>query len=275
MSNDETQKERIADLYHRVASSYGQVGPNIFAYAGQQLVERIGMTQGAQVLDVAAGRGANLFPAAHAVSPSGQVIGIDLAPGMVQETTAEIKRLHLSHAIMLQMDAENLLFPDASFDYVLCSFAIFLFPHLEQALSEFFRVLRPGGKIGITVAQDIDALSRWFGEHLTSYHQRYHFPLRAGGGQGNNYSDLPLYLTEAGFINVETHQEQTGFVYANADEWWNARWSHGPRYALEHMDFQVLAQFKAEVFDKLSQEAQSPDIHSTLRFQYIIANKES
>lgn len=97
-------------------------------------------------------------------------MGIDLVPGMVQETTAEIKRRNLSHVTMLLMDAERLMFPDACFDYVLCGFAIFLFPHLEQAWSEFFRVLRPGGKMGVTVAQDLDALSHWFGERITAYH---------------------------------------------------------------------------------------------------------
>ncbi len=39
---------------------------------------------------------------------------------------------NLPHVSMLQMDAEHLTFPDASFDVVLCGFAIFLFPHLEQ-----------------------------------------------------------------------------------------------------------------------------------------------
>ncbi len=137
MNNAETQKENIAGLYHRVAPNYGQVGPNIFAYGGKHLVERIGMIEGARVLDVAAGRGANLFPAAEIVGPHGQVIGIDLAEGMVQETTAEIERRYLHNATMLQMDAEHLAFPDASFDYMLCGFAIFLFPSLEQALSDF------------------------------------------------------------------------------------------------------------------------------------------
>lgn len=92
MSNNDAQKEQIAGLYHRVASAYGHIGPGIFIYAGRHLVERLGMAEGAQVLDVGAGRGANLFPAAETVGPHGQVIGIDLAPGMVRETTAEIKR---------------------------------------------------------------------------------------------------------------------------------------------------------------------------------------
>src|SRR5258708_5126353 len=145
--NSATQKETIAGLYHRVASAYGQVGPNIFAYAGQHLVERLGVGEGAQVLYIGARIGANLFPAAK-----------------------------LPLASMLQMDAEQVAFSDASFDYVLCGFAILLFPHLEQALSECFRVLRPGGKLGITIAQHLDALSHWYGEHITDYHTRYHFP---------------------------------------------------------------------------------------------------
>jgi O-methyltransferase / aklanonic acid methyltransferase len=65
--SDEKQKEQIADLYHRVAPDYGQVGPNFFAHAGRNMVEHIGMGEGARVLDVAAGRGANLFPAAENV----------------------------------------------------------------------------------------------------------------------------------------------------------------------------------------------------------------
>ena len=200
-------------------------------------------------------------------------MGIDLVPGMVQETTAEIKRRNLSHVTMLLMDAERLMFPDACFDYVLCGFAIFLFPHLEQALSEFFRVLRPGGKMGVTVAQDLDALSHWFGERIHAYRQRYQFPLRASGGKRSNYTDLPGYLTSIGFTDVEVLQEQADFVYADAQEWWNARWTHGPQYALEQMEPLVLAQFKAEVFDRLAQEAQSHGIHETLRFQYTLASK--
>ncbi len=273
MNNNETPKERVANLYTRVASTYGQVGPNYFAYAGQHLVKHLAIPEGAQVLDVAAGRGANLFAAAEVVGPHGRVIGIDLAPGMVQETTAEIQRRNLSHASMLQMDAEHLTFPDASFDYVLCGFAIFFFPHLEQALSEFFRVLRPAGKLGITVARDIDALSRCYSQHVTAYHERYNIPWRVGGGKGGNYAELPRYLADAGFSNVQVLHEEADFVYADAQMWWDAKWTHGTRYALDNMSAEILAQFKDEVFAKMAQEAQPDGIHETFRFQYILADK--
>jgi ubiquinone/menaquinone biosynthesis C-methylase UbiE len=270
----EARKERIANLYNRVSSVYGQAGPNYFAYAGRHLVEHTGVTEGAQVLDVAAGRGANLFAAAEVVGSRGLVVGVDLAPGMVRETSAEIERRKLSQATIRQMDAENLAFPDCSFDYVLCGFAIFFFPHLEQALAEFLRVLHPGGKLGITVAQDLAPFSRWYGEHLTVYHQRYHIPLGVGVGKGRDYAALPGYLALAGFTDVQVIQEQAEFVYADAQEWWDSRWTHGPRYSLEQMTPQILAQFKAEVLAQLAQEAQPDGIHETMRLQYMIASKQ-
>ena len=181
-SESDTQKSKIAALYTRAAPLFGQVGPGRFSYVGRGLVERLGIGEGAQVLDVAAGRGANLFAAVEKVGASGHVTGIDLAEGMVRETAAEIQRRKMQNAVIMQMDAEQLVFDDASFDYVLCGFAIFLFPHLEQTLKEFHRVLRPGGKLGITVARDLDLLSDWYGEHITGYATRYHFPIRVSSG---------------------------------------------------------------------------------------------
>lgn len=64
VNNQEETKANIASLYNRVASTYGRVGPDPFAYAGKGLVERININEGARVLDVGVGRGANLFPAA-------------------------------------------------------------------------------------------------------------------------------------------------------------------------------------------------------------------
>ena len=265
-------KTNIAGLYNRVASLYGQVGPDFFAYAGRHLVERMDIAGGARVLDVAVGRGANLFPAAEKVGPRGQVIGIDLAEKMLQETKAEIERRNISHATVLQMDAEHLTFDPASFDDVLCGFAIFLFPHLEQALSEFFRVLRIGGKLGITVARNTDALSLWYGKRLTEYHEQYHFPLSVRG-EHLDLSDIPSYLAGAGFIDVRILREQTEFVYADAQQWWDNKWTHGTRYSLEHMPSEVLAQFKSEVFARFEEEQKQDGIHEEWDIRYVIATR--
>lgn len=271
MSDENSQKANITGLYNRVAADYGQVGPNAFAIAGQGLVECMDITEGSRVLDAGVGRGANLFPAAEKVGPHGRVIGIDVAENMLKETAAEIKRRNITQASVVQMDAEHLTFEADSFDAVLCSFAIFLFPHLEQALSEFYRVLRPGGKLGITVGSNPNALDQWYGERITAYHQQYHFPLNAGGNNVNYRADLPSYLARAGFTAVQIQYRQAELVYASAQEWWDAKWTHGTRYSLEHMTPEVLEQFKAEVFARLSEAQQPNGIHDEWNIQYIIA----
>lgn len=280
-NNMQEPKDNIASLYNRVASTYGRVGPDRFAYAGKGLVERIGINEGARVLDVGVGRGANLFPAADKVGPRGNVIGIDLAEEMLRETGAEIERRGLRNAFVLSMDAEHLWFDDASFDYVLCGFAIFLFPHFEQALTEFFRVLRPGGtagitvrvpgKLGITVAHD-GSLSRWYSKLITEYHERHHFPLSAGGAR-LDLEELPAHLARAGFADVYVLQEQTDFIYADARQWWDARWTHGTRYSLENMTSEVLEQFKAEVFTRLAEEQRPDGIHEEWNLHYVIGTR--
>jgi O-methyltransferase/aklanonic acid methyltransferase len=116
----------------------------------QRLVEASQITPGANVLDVAAGREAVLFAAADQVGPDGQVAGIDLVDNMVRESTADIRRTGRQHVEMIQMSADQLDVPNASFDRVLCGFALWFFPRPHHTLQEFFRVLKPSGRVGLT-----------------------------------------------------------------------------------------------------------------------------
>src|SRR5262249_2767645 len=145
-----------------VAAAYDGVGPRVFARFGERSIAVAGIGEGARVLDVAAGRGANLFPAAAAVGAPGKVVGIDLAPEMVALTARAIVERGLTNATMLCMDAEALCFADASFDVVLCSFAYFLFPHLDRALAECARVLRTGGTLLLTTHGMTDEHWAWY-----------------------------------------------------------------------------------------------------------------
>lgn len=88
---------------------------------------------------------------------------------MVQETHAEIVSRGIQNAVIRQMDAEHLEFSDASFDGVYCGFVLFFLPHLETALAEYVRVLKPGGQIAVSTWGKDDMRWSWYGKLLKQY----------------------------------------------------------------------------------------------------------
>jgi ubiquinone/menaquinone biosynthesis C-methylase UbiE len=121
-------------------------------------VDVAGINAGARVLDIASGRGAVLFPAAERVGADGEVLGIDLADAMVIATNEAAARRGLKARLSV-MDAEELTFPDESFDFVTCGFGIMFFPDQDRALAQMRRVLKPGGCLAVStwrVAQGAD-----------------------------------------------------------------------------------------------------------------------
>lgn len=268
------QKAQIAAFYDRVAPDYDQVGPAVFTYFGRRMVELADVTPGARVLDLATGRGANLFLAAQRVGETGEVIGIDIAEGMVRETSETIARLKLRNASVQRMDAECLTFADASFDFVLCNFAIFWFPHREQTIKEVSRVLRPRGTFGVTLPGGNDRRWHWYYDLMNNYFQRYHFDLPPlGGGLPGNWETFEDLLAQTGFTRIRSIPVEGDMVYADEQEWWQAKWMHGERYPLENMPPDMLAGFKAEVIERMSPLKQSDGFHERWRVLCTLGRK--
>ena len=216
------QKSLFSGLFDRAAPTYDQVGPLFFTHFGQRLVELMQIPRGAHVLDVATGRGAVLFPAAEAVGAQGRVIGIDLAPMMVQETAEVIAHRKLAPQVaVMPMDAETLQFPDASFDYLLCGFALFFFPQLDRALAEFRRVLKPQGRIGVTTWDKSFApmvgLDELVQAHLPPQPTTNPSPTAEANPQPifDTPAGLEAILQSAGFTEIQLHAEAADFVYCS------------------------------------------------------------
>jgi ubiquinone/menaquinone biosynthesis C-methylase UbiE len=100
--------EDIASVFDRAAATYERVGPRFFSHFGRRVVDLVAPTNGARVLDVAAGAGAILIPAAERVGPYGRVIGVDLAESMVERLRQEIADRGVGNAEAQRMDAQAL-----------------------------------------------------------------------------------------------------------------------------------------------------------------------
>jgi demethylmenaquinone methyltransferase/2-methoxy-6-polyprenyl-1,4-benzoquinol methylase len=109
----------------------------------RQAIELCALRPGERVLDVATGTGDLAFLAEAAVGPEGQVVGVDFCAPMLQ-----VARRRQRGAVDFQEgDATDLRFPDASFDVITIGFGLRNVADRDQALREFRRVLRPGGRL--------------------------------------------------------------------------------------------------------------------------------
>ena len=102
---------------------------------------------GMRVLDLACGPGNLSSRLAAGVLPGGEVVGIDLAPGMIELA----RSLAIPNARFSVMDIERLDFGDASFDGAVCGHGLQFAGELDRALKEVRRVLKPGASFAASV----------------------------------------------------------------------------------------------------------------------------
>ena len=276
-TEDRSSQEGIVGVFSRAASTYDSYGPRFFVQLGQRLVETSQITPGANVLDVASGRGAVLFAAADQVGPAGRAVGIDLADNMVRETTAEIERTGRQNVELLQMSADQLDFPDATFDGVLCGFALWFFPQPHHTLDEFFRVLKPGGRVGLTTWTDDCPFLEWVIREINdSLPPQATSPQRgAAGPRFDTPARLETALQQAGFAGIEIDMEEYDFVYADDEEWWLSLWSHGIRQRFERLEAPELDKLRADMLRKAQILKQPDGIHTVFRALFARAHKPS
>lgn len=213
--NIDAKKTFVEAAFDAAAPTYNS--EHLFDGPGLALVEAAGLSQGWRVLDIACGRGAVLFPVLDAVGNGGFVEAIDLAPAMVDLTSAELMRRGIANATVRRMDAEHLDFPDASFDAVTCGFALWFIPRMDLALSEVARVLKPGGVFATSTWGTLGDLQRQFQQILRPY------GVGASGLSSHNLATPPAIeeaLTGAGFVDLRLSIHGQSGHFEDEDDWW-------------------------------------------------------
>jgi SAM-dependent methyltransferase len=104
------------------------------------------IARGESVLDIGCGAGVDTIVAAITAGPEGRVIGLDLTPEMLKRAKENLSKTLLENVSFEEGSAEDLSFPEASFDVVISNGVFNLVPDKTKALREVFRVLKPNGR---------------------------------------------------------------------------------------------------------------------------------
>ena len=254
---DSQAKQAMADVFSRASASYDRVVTSFFDQLGSELVDYVELKPGWRVLDVACGRGATVFPASEKVGRGGRVVGTDLAPGMINALRSDADQRGVGNVEARVADAEALPYPDDSFEAVMCGFALFFFPDSHRALTEFRRVLVPGGRLGIsTFSPTVSEGLAWFGELVRN---ALLLPTQDGETIEFDQPDqLQRALAGAGFTDIEIREESFTVSIPSADHFWEWMWSIAIRGLLEQLDGSTAESVRRATANHLDRELGPP-----------------
>lgn len=199
--HDVESMRRAAENYERYFV------PSIGAPVAAGLVNAASLRPGERVLDAACGTGVVTKLAAERVVPGGTVAGLDPNPAMLA-----VARATTPPGVPIAWHegrAENLPFPDESFDAVLCGMGLQFFSDKEAGLREFNRVLVAGGRLVANVPGPTplpmeimaDGLTRHIGPGSAAFVHAV-FSL-------HDPDDLRHLATRAGFERVDVRSSET------------------------------------------------------------------
>src|SRR5271163_4503506 len=133
----------------KAAAEYDRAFAHVTAHFMPFVLQAAHIAPGMHVLDIATGTGLSAEAALAAVGPTGLVVAADVSPAMAEKARERLSKA--PNASVSVEDGQALSFADSSFDAVLCNLGLMFFPDPVRGLSEFRRVLRPDGRVAVSV----------------------------------------------------------------------------------------------------------------------------
>jgi phosphatidylethanolamine/phosphatidyl-N-methylethanolamine N-methyltransferase len=138
------QIEAVKAAYRRYARVYDMVFGAVLQPGRKAVLDALKLKPGDRVLEVGVGTGISLPLYPREV----RITGIDISREMLERARARVARAKLTNVeALLEMDAEAMSFPDASFDKVVAMYVVSVVPRPAKLLEELHRICRPDGEI--------------------------------------------------------------------------------------------------------------------------------
>jgi len=265
LENLSEYKQRIVTDFNS-RSNYDNQWRDRFA---NRLVELANLESGQKVLDIATGTGIVAIASAKIVGKEGKVIGVDISSGMLKQAQSKIDAEGPTIELV-EADAEDLSFPDNSFDAIVCSSAIVYLIDIPAALRSWYRFLKPQGIVVFSCfAQTAMTISVLYRAKLQDYGITATNPNEI---LGTPEKCLKMLL-EAGFKNIEIQTEQFGFYLSEAQSAWQANSNSACGYEVFQLSPAKLAQLKAEYLTELEALATDKGIWNDALAFFVVAHK--
>ena len=220
--------DHMVDFFDQVAPAYDTWAGSLHSRVATRLVEVTAPKRGHHVLDVGTGTGLVANLVAARVKP-GSVIGIDLSERMLSIARAR----KLPNSQFVGMAAERLVFRPSTFDLVTMGEALTYFADPVAALQEAHRVLRPKGRLAVSVLRRSlsTAAQNLFFQGLAPLARRHYLRLPRFSSERSRFGEptfLPQLLADAGFEVTTMTELVTGGRTQSAREWTDLMAGAGP-----------------------------------------------
>ncbi|QBJ95768.1 class I SAM-dependent methyltransferase [Rhodococcus sp. ABRD24] len=252
MSSDDAQG--IAATFDAAAADFDRVAADVWNPTGQALAFQAGLRPGDAVLDVGSGTGSSALPAAAAVGPNGLVHAIDLSDEMLERGRVKASDRALLNIEFVCADATTWeppsTVPEAGYDALLSSYAVFFLPEMDQAFARLCRLVRPGGVVGVTAWRDT-ALREYATTFLDALEPHLPQPLpdRATEMTPAQRLDAPdklgAWLADAGTEAVEV-RTLSNLIPATEEFCWNFVLGSGLRATLTGLSAEVVERVRGD-----------------------------
>jgi len=223
---DDELRARMRGMWSAVAPAWGEHAEYIdtrHAESTAQILAAVAPQPGERVLELACGAGGVGMLAAELVGPGGAVVISDVVAEMTAIAAARAAARGLEHVSTRERDLERIDEPDTFYDVVLCREGLMFVPDPAAAARELHRVLRPGGRVALTVWGP-PADNPWLALILEAVSAQLGRPVPPPGIPGPfslaDADDLADLLRDGGLSDVSVRAVAAPMRASSFEDWW-------------------------------------------------------
>lgn len=275
-------KIKLIELWNKVAPNYGKLGPDYWDEFGERLINLAHIKEEVNILDIGTGRGATLFPASRRVGVNGRIIGTDISGNMVKMTNEEIARQNIKNSKVLQINMEEINFPDEYFDNIISGFSIDYILTNDNYFLNILRMLKKDGQLSFSI-WGVQNDQKWLTDIVNEYLITNKNAKDKNANDKNillkkfdTVEDVRRLLEDVNLNNIEIFEEENEVVYLDQDQWWDEMWNSAVRSifeSIEKLGQNKFDDFRLKVNNALQSYKREEGLCFNMNVIYAIAKK--